>query len=87
MGMKFNLNDHILVRLTPFGDAVFDEYWSVLPYPEGPHSARMHRLQADGRMRFQMHEAMNTFGKYLQPGFEIPFVGNEIEVVAPSSNG
>lgn len=78
--MKANLNDYVLVRLTPSGEAQWHYYWT-LSHPRGVPSVIRHaQTEADGRVRFQIHEMMNIFGNYTFNGSnQLPFVNNEVE--------
>lgn len=75
----YNINDDVLVKITPRGRDVVDmknnEYtkrWGVralytLPIPD-----------SDGYSKFQLWELMNLFGDYIGTGYEVPFETNII---------
>lgn len=76
-----NINDYVLVRLTPSGEQQWAARWRR-SFPEGvPEAIQKSQRLSDGRVRFQMHELMNTFGASCYNGSrELPFVNNEVEI-------
>jgi hypothetical protein len=81
--MKFNLNDYIIVTLTPAGEAAwtkylyqYADYGSIVP----KEVQKTYRL-SDGKVQFQLWEAMNIFGSDCYNGSKtLPFVGNALEL-------
>jgi hypothetical protein len=83
--IEANINDYVLVRLTPFGENLWVEKWAEtarimkLPKGEVPVAIRESCVLKDGRVRFQMWDLMATFGEVLYNGaIDHPFVGNKI---------
>ena len=74
------INDYIYVRLTEAGEAAWKRHWENVS-PQGvPIEIRKQAEASDGRLRFQLWEAMHTFGPDCFNGINrIPFVGNKIE--------
>jgi hypothetical protein len=73
---KFNVNDHVKVKLTEKGKAILDmqlaervRRWNCeyrCPYQSRP-------TDANGYIRFQMWELMHEFGANIYNGCQIPF--------------
>lgn len=76
-----NINDEVVVRLTPAGEEAWRRYW--LKTSDGvPEVIRTSATLPDGKVRFQIHHLMYTFGPYCYNGSnELPFVNNEIEIL------
>ena len=70
MMVAFNVNDDILVRLTPLGKALckkeHDKYCAHLPYKPKHEDEK-------GFSRWQLHELMNVLGHHCSPGLALPF--------------
>jgi hypothetical protein len=79
--MKINLNDYFIVRLTRAGEEAWAKQWEFAR-PKGiPDSIKKSATLPDGRVKFQIWDAMHTFGPASYLGAEPPFEGCEIEVV------
>jgi hypothetical protein len=83
--IEANINDQVLVRLTPFGEKLWVKKWEetvrVMELPKGkvPDAIREANVLKDGRVRFQMWDLAATFGPYLYNGAtDVPFVDNKI---------
>ena len=84
--MKININDEIIVRLTPAGEAAWVKYWNELTDNGGvvPSSIREHATLKDGRVHFQLWTAMAIFGDDCYNGSKtLPFVDNSVEIPRP----
>ena len=81
--MLFNVNDHVRVKLTPFGREAYRDAHAetarILGYP-----VRDKAVDAEGWSEFQLHELMNIFGKHCYNGAtQLPFATTiDIEVRA-----
>lgn len=68
--MTFNLNDHVLVRLTEHGRKLhrddYDKSKSPYPYKEPEEDEQ-------GWSKWQLWELMRAFGPHLYNGCELPF--------------
>ncbi len=72
--ITFNVNDNVWVKLTPSGEALWAEYWRKTNPKGVPKSIRRSHTEADGWIRFQLHELMQVFGKAMYNGnMELPF--------------
>lgn len=69
--MTFNCNDPCIVRLTEYGEALYQGYLDDYPC--------FNKLP-DGSYEFQLWELCNIFGPYMYNGAEIPFVDNKITI-------
>jgi hypothetical protein len=72
--ISINVNDNVWVKLTPAGEVLWAECWKRTS-PEGvPKCIRKAQAEADGWIRFQLHELMFTFGEAMYNGNpELPF--------------
>ncbi len=64
---KSNLNDYIKVKLTEYGRKIYISSFTSLGLPE-PHI----KIDEEGYTQFQMHDFINTFGKYIYMCCEMP---------------
>lgn len=78
--MRFNINDHVRVRLTPYGRRVLEQnheefYRSIgIDRPYSPP-----REDASGWSEWQFWSLMSAFGRNVFAGNEVPFE-TEIEI-------
>lgn len=78
-----NINDQVIVRLTPDGERLWAEAWNKYSDNGGkvPRAIEIQARQPDGSVRFQMHELMHIFGPVCTNGSrQLPFVNNEIKI-------
>lgn len=73
--MKFNINNYVLVKLTPLGVSWINKYYADLGCQKAPEL----QYQTDGRVQFQLWELMSIFGTILDNGCDMPFE-TEIEL-------
>jgi hypothetical protein len=75
-----NINDYCIVRLTVHGEVAWTNKWKR-SFPEGiPEIIRKEATLKDGRVKFQIWDAMATFGHLCYNGSnELPFKDNLIE--------
>ena len=77
--MKFaesNLNNYIKVKLTEYGRKIYRSSFVTLGLPE----PRIN-IDEDGYTRFQIHDFVHVFGKYVCIGNDLPCEPNiQIEV-------
>lgn len=82
--MKININDCVLVRLTPYGEKLWAEHWTRFPetgFTNVPDAVRKSVTEPDGRIRFQLWDMMAVFGKAMYNGNpNIPFQDNVIYI-------
>ena len=71
-----NLNATVSVRLTAGGLAALRRDVESIGMPH-----LIQQPRADGTYRFQLWELMRVFGGSLWMGCEIPFEGNEIQIL------
>jgi hypothetical protein len=72
--VKFNINDHVKVKLTKAGREELKKQHEKLKltFPKlGEWQER--KVDEDGYSRFQMHDLMSIFGVLLTPCRELPF--------------
>ena len=82
MGMKFNINDFIKVKLTEHGKSILDKYVSEqlekVSYLHLPRDYTPYPTDCTGYIKFTLWEFMNIFGSYFWNG-SIPVIEhNEI---------
>jgi len=81
--ITINVNDNVWVKLTPAGEALWAEYWKATEPADVPKSIRKSQTEADGWIRFQLHELMQIFGKAMYNGnMHLPFE-TEIRLTQP----
>lgn len=67
--MKINLNDVCIVKLTNFGNSLYEAHYKRSPKPD-----------EHGYVRFQLWELFQFLGPHMYLGMnEVPFERNEIE--------
>jgi hypothetical protein len=80
---EFNMNDTVLVRLTPEGHEQYRKSWNELRLEPPPLKS-----EEDGWTRFQLWDLCNTFGPALYNGSRVPFETTiRLEFPAPPSMG
>ncbi len=71
--MNINLNEYVKVKLTKYGELMYDNYMSSKKYPISL------RFDEQGYSKFQLWDLMNIFGSVMYLGNpNVPFEGNEI---------
>lgn len=70
---KINLNSTIKVKLTPFGDDIYyHKHDDLIEFTKErgvkPLERTMPKKDEEGFTKFQLHDFMNTFGKYMTVG-------------------
>ena len=72
--MKFNINNHVKVKLTVAGIVAMEKDHAVMKamYPKYP-DFQMPRIDEKGYTEFQMWVLMETFGKHMTWGGPEPF--------------
>lgn len=84
--MKFNMNDRATVRLTAYGNLVFDKHYKELGLE--PKVYRKHNINSDGELRQELWMIMHIFGKSMVMGLtEICFENNSITIEPSSPSG
>jgi hypothetical protein len=66
----FNVNDHVLVKLTEHGRELRRRYFARLGLPDG---LLPELKETDGWSRWQLWELMSIFGEHMYNGCRIPF--------------
>ena len=79
--IKINLNEHIKVRLTEYGQQIYRAQWEELNQAANkivvvPHSCKVDK---DGMSEFQLWDFIETFGSYI--GMCKRNVINPIEII------
>lgn len=75
-----SINDYCIVRLTKHGEDQWNRKWKISFINGVPETIRKEATLPDGRVKFQIWDAMNTFGEACYNGSrELPFVDNKIE--------
>lgn len=73
--MKFNINEQVKVRLTPYGRALLEvddhQFWEQAGYQPVEYTAP--EEDSEGWSKWQLWELMHCFGKYLSNGGRVPF--------------
>jgi hypothetical protein len=69
VGVEFNINDHVWVRLTDVGRTVLADYWRPFCGVAGVLEAR----ERNGWTEFQLWELAHIFGASLPMGSRVPF--------------
>lgn len=82
--MKFNLNHHVRVKLTPLGRDLIVRNHNELFGPHADKYAVRRVEEVDGWSEWQMWDLMAEFGRYLGNGRPVPFE-TEIEIVENQS--
>lgn len=78
--IRYNLHDYAIVRLTSYGELAWANDWLGVCAEGVPESNRRAQTEADGRVRFQIHEWMRVFGGMMYVGSTVaPFVDGEVE--------
>ncbi len=72
--IRFNVNHHCRVRLTPLGREIWRKTWEQID--RDGHMAN--KVDADGWLRQQLWEIMATLGPHLYNGGAVPF---ETEII------
>jgi hypothetical protein len=84
VSVRSNINDYALVRLSPTGEEAFRKAWDCVSHvPSINVDAMLRRTDSEGRLRFQIHDLMHTFGPVCYLGGNSPFEG-DIEFVETS---
>lgn len=80
-----NINDRVVVRLTPYGEELWAKVWNDITHGAGvPKPVRVNNTDADGRVHFHLWDLMKTFGPYLYHGSgHQMFVGNVVDLEEP----
>jgi hypothetical protein len=68
--VAINLNDEILLRLTPPGERMWRDYWSADGAWEYPGETFCR--DASGRVRVPLWQAMRIFGEAMAMGGDLP---------------
>jgi len=82
--MSMNVNDDVWVELTPCGEELWAKRWDETARVYGetgvPKSIREGHTEPNGRVRFQIHDLMLTFGSVMFMGNTrgTPFKNNAI---------
>lgn len=87
-GVDFNINNYVHVRLTPHGRECLRKNYNELASHFGGKLSWDFRLpeeDADGWSKWQMHDLMDSLGKYVGMGRELPFETN-IRIEIPRQN-
>lgn len=72
--VKFNINDYVLVKLTPLGRVIHKaNHIELFENAKFRPDYTPPKEDADGWSKWQMHDLMSQFGHQLQLGFDIPF--------------
>jgi hypothetical protein len=80
--LTMNINDEIIVSLTAAGEKAWKLYWALWS-DKVPDAIKSSHTLSDGRIRFQLYEAMHIFGSDCYNGSShLPFVNNAIEFAA-----
>jgi len=79
--MKFNVNDSVRVRLTDYGKEILRKEFDVMheSFPMAFKEFALPKEDSEGWSSWQMWSLMETFGKYIRLGGEVPF-HTEIEI-------
>ena len=74
--IEFNLNDKVLVKVTPLGKKVLErDHYNFWAWKIGDVPEFIHKEEIDGWSEWQLWELMQALGKYMGAGME-----NVIEV-------
>ena len=72
--MKFNINEHVRVRLTDFGREVMQKnHAQIAAQINGPYPFLPKEEDADGWSTWQLWHLMHEFGAYTINGGPVPF--------------
>jgi hypothetical protein len=71
--MKFNINERVKVKLTAKGIEHLEKQHNKLVEIGYPYEFKLPQVDKDGYTEFQLHDLMQTFGKIMFPGCELPF--------------
>lgn len=69
--VKFNINEHVRVKLTDVGRAWHREY--MLPFHTPDYPYKPPKEDAEGWSRWQLHDLMQIFGSKIAPGTDLMF--------------
>ena len=76
---NFNINQYVWVKLTPYGRECLRKNYDELAshFKDGlPWKFELPKEDADGWSKWQMHDLMDSLGKYVGMGRPLPFETN-----------
>jgi hypothetical protein len=76
--MKVNVNQQVLIRETKIGKDIYDTYYTSIKLD--PEIYRKMQSQPDGRLKMELWQVMQVYGRAIGMGFAIPFE-TEIEIL------
>lgn len=68
---KFNINDIVQFRLTPYGKTLLENYIQDEKNTFGVDSHNLFKIRGDGSMKLSMWEFMIIFGRHFASGNQI----------------
>jgi hypothetical protein len=80
--IEFNVNDYVWIRLTPKGQQIYRQKYSLRPMEMG--------YDSDGWLKMQLWEVMQCFGPHILMGFDpcfettIRFDAHNLKVLEPA---